>query len=147
MLFDRGLLLTLAIFYLMVAPVILVFQLQLIGPSSPVIVEGRIAFYWDAECTRNVTLIQWGSLQVATSKSVEMYVKNEGTFPVYLRLETRNWYPQNASDVLTLSWDYDGTVLNANATRRIVFTLTVSPATAGITSFSFEIHIETRAHQ
>jgi len=53
-----------------------------------------------------------------------------------LSLSSNNWTPTNANTYITVSWDKQGSVLAAGQTTPAVITLTVSPATTGITTFS-----------
>jgi len=81
-------------------------------------------------------MVEPGSLN-----NVTVYMRNEGnrlpTFP----LTTDNWNPLNASDYLTLSWNYDGRQLNPLEVVQVTLTLTVSSSVQGIESFSFDIII------
>jgi len=52
-----------------------------------------------------------------------------------------NWSPSNASDYLTLSWDYGGQSINPDDVAQVTFTLSVDASIEGITSFSFDITI------
>jgi len=58
---------------------------------------------------------------------------------VALSLETINRSPSNASDFITLGWDYDDQAINANEVVKVVLFLSVSPSIVGISTFSFDI--------
>ena len=70
-----------------------------------------------------------------------LYLKNEGTDSTHYMLETEQWYPTNASNYVTLQWDYNGTRASPGSVWRVSLTLTVSPTTHGIVNFSFNIVI------
>jgi len=103
-----------------------------------------VAAYWDSNCTKEVTTIDWGLIEPGSSKSVTIYLKNEGNTPITLSLNTTDWSPSNASDYLSLSWDYLGDEIKGGEVIRVSMTLTVSPNISGITSFSFNIIITAR---
>lgn len=100
-----------------------------------------VGVYWDAMCTQNVSLIEWGLLSPGESKKVTVYVKNEANTMATLSLSTGNWDPPNASDYIMLSWDYAGQTLAPNAVLPVCLTLSVSPDIWGIEDFSFDIII------
>jgi hypothetical protein len=54
---------------------------------------------------------------------------------------TSNWSPLNASDYLSLSWDYGGQSIDVDEVVQVTFTLSVDAGIEGITSFSFDITI------
>jgi hypothetical protein len=70
-----------------------------------------------------------------------VYIRNEGNTAATLSMATSNWNPSNASDYMTLNWDYEGQALNANEVIEVKLTLSVSASIVGITSFSFDITI------
>jgi len=101
-----------------------------------------VGVYWDSDCTSNVTSINWGLLEPGETASVTVYIENKGSIPVSLNMTTDNWNPTSASDDITLSWNREGYVLNTTVpVVQTVLTLSVSPDTTGVTSFSFDIII------
>jgi hypothetical protein len=67
-----------------------------------------------------------------------MYIKNEGTTPLTLYLDTSNWTPTNAADYISLSWNYNGNTVESNQVIQITMTLSVSQDINGISNFSFD---------
>jgi len=108
------------------------------GTPSPTI---SFKVYWDNECTDEVTTIDWGEIDVGSTKSVTVYIKNEGDTPITLSLNTTDWNPASASDYISLSWDYSGETIDVGAVIEVTLTLTVDSNISGITSFSFNINI------
>jgi len=100
-----------------------------------------VGIYWDSACANQVSLIDWGLLDPDSSKTVTVYVRNEGNSVVALSKATQNWNPSAASSYMTLNWDYRGQTLSVNQALRITLTLAVSPDISEITSFSFDIMI------
>jgi hypothetical protein len=56
-------------------------------------------------------------------------------------MNATNWNPSNASDYISLSWDYGGQLVNPGELIPVIFTLSISESVEGITSFSFDITI------
>ena len=100
-----------------------------------------VGVYWDSACTDVTSSIDWGTLEPGSNKNVTCYIRNEGNLPSILSMYTSGWSPQNASNYIDLSWDYDGEFLNPDEAVQVTFTLSVSASIDGITSFSFDITI------
>jgi len=104
----------------------------------------EVGVYWDSGCTDadEVSYIDWGTLIPGSVKSIPVYIRNEGQEPMYLILSTEDWEPLNASDRITLEWDYKEQRMNPwEDPLQITLTLSVSRDIEGISSFNFEIHI------
>ena len=100
-----------------------------------------VGVYWDSGCGNIVTSVDWGVLEPGATKHVEVYIKNEGTDPMTLSLETESWNPSGASSYIGLTWDYGSQLLAVHEVVQVLLTLTVSDTIEGITSFSFDIVI------
>jgi hypothetical protein len=100
-----------------------------------------VGVFWDSNCTNSVSFIDWGMVEPISMNNVTVYVKNEGNVAATISLTTENWNPPNASDYLTLSWNYDGRQLNPQEVVQVTLTLAVSPSVQGVGSFSFDIII------
>ena len=100
-----------------------------------------VSVYWNSECTNPLSSIGWGMLEPGSSKNVTCYIRNEGNSASTLSMYTSNWNPSNASDYISLSWDYGGQPLNPDEVVQVMFTLSVSASIEGITSFGFDITI------
>jgi len=100
-----------------------------------------VGVYWDQACTNPVASIGWGTIDPGSSVNKTVYIKNTGNNAATLSLATSNWNPTNASNYMTLRWDYNGQPVNANAVIQVKLTLSVSSAVSGITNFSFDITI------
>jgi hypothetical protein len=97
--------------------------------------------YWDASCTTQVQSIDWGNLTCGSSKSVVIYARNEGDKAVILSLSTTDWTPAEASNYMTLSWNYSRQIIEPMDVIPINLKLSVSPMITGIETFSFNIII------
>jgi hypothetical protein len=100
-----------------------------------------VGVYWDNGCSQAVSSIDWGLADPGSVKNVTIYIRNEGTAPITLSLQTSNWNPPNAANYISLSWNYNGQAINANQVIAVTPSLSVSPNIQGITSFSFDITI------
>jgi len=70
---------------------------------------------------------------------VTIFLRNEGNAPIVLSLNTENWDQPNASEYITLSWDYAGQTVDPGIVLKATLTLVVSSNITGITSFNFDI--------
>jgi len=100
-----------------------------------------VGVFWDSNRTSPVSFIDWGMVEPGSMNNVTVYVRNDGNVAASISLATENWNPSNASDYLTLSWNYDGRQLNPLEVVQVTLTLTVSSSVHGIDSFSFDIII------
>lgn len=100
-----------------------------------------VGVYWDQSCADTVTSIDWGVLEPDSNVTRTVYIRNEGNTEATLSVATSNWNPSDASNYMTLGWDYGGQTLNANEVIEVKLTLSVSASIVGITTFSFDITI------
>jgi hypothetical protein len=100
-----------------------------------------VGVYTTAQFTTAVTSIPWGTLEPGASQDFACYIRNEGNAPSTLTLSTSNWSPSTAPNYLTLSWDYNGQLINPGSAIKVTFTLNVNAGITGITTFGFDITI------
>jgi len=101
-----------------------------------------VEIYRDANLTKTLDSIDWGTMAPGENKSFAAWTKNTGNDIQKIVMWTEAWNPSNASNWIILTWNYGGSWIPVNASLPIVFTLSVNPAISGITSFSFEIWIK-----
>lgn len=99
-----------------------------------------VGVYSESACTTSLTSINWGTLSPGDQATRTIYVKNTGNVPVVLSMSVGNWNPPSAN-VITVTWDKGGTVLNAGQSVAAVITLQVPQSISGVETFSFEITI------
>ena len=77
-----------------------------------------------------------------------VYLRNEGSTPVSLYFSTSGWvFRDLEGNVLIgdyqqfffVTWDYDYSSLTVGEVRPVVFTLTISPSVADVSTFSFDL--------
>jgi len=100
-----------------------------------------VGVYWNENRSSTVSFIEWGDIEPESAKNVSLFIRNEGTVAAGLFLSTDNWNPSNASEFMTLTWDYNGQTLDLFEIVPITLTLHVSTSISGIKSFSFDIII------
>jgi hypothetical protein len=98
-----------------------------------------VGVYWDSGCSQTVSSIDWGSAEPGAVKNVTVYIRNEGNAPITLSLQTANWNPADATDYISLSWNYGGQTIDPNQVLAVTLSLSISSNIQGITSFSFDI--------
>jgi hypothetical protein len=106
----------------------------------------NVGVYWDRNCSNAVSFIDWGEIEPGSVTNVSLFVRNEGKAAARLFLSTDNWSPSNASEFMTLRWDYDNQMLappdeDSSDILLVALTLQVSPSIRGIKSFSFDVII------
>jgi len=100
-----------------------------------------VGVYWDSGCSQTVSSIDWGLAEPGAVKNVTVYIRNEGNAPITLSMQTANWNPPNATDYISLSWNYSGQTIGANQVVAVTLSLSISYNIQGITTFSFDIVI------
>ena len=100
-----------------------------------------VGVYKDVSFTIPVTEINWGVLEPGESKNYSAYIKNESNVPITLTMYTENWNPLEASNFISLSWDYQGVSIEVDGSVPVTLILSVDSATAGFKTFSFTIVI------
>ena len=104
-------------------------------------ITAGVKVYKDVSCTTILSQVPWGSIAPGQFNTNIIYIKNEGSTPLMLSLDTENWNPTNAPSYMTLSWDYNGQTIAPGQVVQSILTLSVSPNISGISSFNFEIII------
>lgn len=112
---------------------------RVILPNAATVKAVRLEIYSDSECTNRVTSVDWGIVEPGATENVTVYIRNEGNVPVSLFLRTENWSPPNASDFISLTWDYGVQAIDLHRVVQMTLSLSVSDTIEGITTFNFDI--------
>jgi hypothetical protein len=115
-------------------------SLRVIGSTGRVRVLG-VGVFWDVNCHNPVYSLDWGIVEPGSLKNITIYIRNEGNEPATLFLNTTNWNPSNASDSITLTWDYNEYIISPDQTTKVTLMLSIAPTTEGIKNFYFDIII------
>jgi hypothetical protein len=108
-------------------------------PTSGSVFAVNVGVYSDSACTFNLTSISWGSVRPGESVDRAVYVKNTGNAPITLSMTTSGWNPAVANGPISISWNKEGTALNAGQSTAATITLSTSSGISGITDFSVNI--------
>ena len=110
-------------------------------PSNGTATTIDLGVYLDSQCVEDCTSINWGTVYPGNSTATTLYVKNIGTCPVTLSMTPANWTPEGAAKYLTLTWDQDDTVLQADGLVAATLTLSADSETEDLTDFNVDIVI------
>jgi hypothetical protein len=130
-------------------------------PSVGYIHTLGVKAYWDPGLQNLTTKIDWGILYPDSSNSFTLYLQSISNVATRLSLATANWTyinrdnvvvlgPTESTPYMSLTWDYQGQVLNPNQTLQATLTLTVenSPGLnvlltdSNVTQFTVDISIQ-----
>ena len=83
------------------------------------------------------------------SSNLTLYIKSTSNFIVTVNLTLTDWDPQNISDYISITWDYNGTLLNPGDVIPVTLTLTVPSSedfinylvTNEVRTFSVVVHL------
>jgi hypothetical protein len=109
-------------------------------PSIGTIRTSGIKAYWDAELTNEADSIPWGELHPGSESNVTLYLRSISNIQITLNMTTENWTfnssrneivygPANSTKYMTLSWDYNGSILNPGQVTKTVLALRVEGTT------------------
>ncbi len=108
--------------------------------STGIVASVDLAVYQDAECTRDLTTLHWGTIYPGQDIMHVIYVKNSGNVNMTLQLNTSNWNPSTASEYITINWDFpSGALLTPTIITPIQITLSVAIDIQNVQSFDFDI--------
>ena len=107
--------------------------------NGSVVIDLTLGVYSNEACTRVLEEVAWGSLEPGSSKTVVVYLKNEGNVAMFLRMRTSGWDPVEAEQYITLSWNLEGVTVQPDKVGVAELTLHVAPMIRDIEAFSFSI--------
>jgi len=110
-------------------------------PNAGTVNTFGVGVYQDSDCINELERINWTTLEPGSSKNFTCFVRNELSSVSTLSMNTSKWSPSNASDYMSLSWDYGGQSIDVDEVVQVTFTLSVDASIEGITNFSFDITI------
>ena len=108
-----------------------------------------VEVYWDQNRENKTETINWDEIWLGTSKNVTVYIRSTSNYKVTINLNATDWVPDNLSEYMNLSWDYNGTSLNPGEVIPVTLTLSVSYSQSFVSyliaedvqNFNFDIHI------
>ena len=130
----------LAVIALVVAVVILT-SAHLETSGTIVTNNPNLTIFADAACTKQISTVQWGTLQPSGSATVALFIKNSGNMPLTLTLTENNWSPATAQNYLTLSWNQENTKIQPGASQTIAININVNQYVTGVNTFTNTIYV------
>lgn len=106
---------------------------ELYLPSLGTIKTVEVETYWDQDCKNRRENLTWDDMWIQQMEEAEVnevnttvYIKSVSNLKVTLTMFLTDWNPEDISDYVTISWDYDGTVLSPNEVIPVTMTLSAS---------------------
>jgi len=100
-------------------------------PSLGTIKTIDVEIYWDPNGENKRETLSWDEIKTGTVNTT-VYVKSVSNFRVTLNLNITDWNPVEISDYLTISWDYNETLINPGEIIPVTMTLSASSSDAFI---------------
>jgi len=100
-----------------------------------------IRVYTDPDATINCTTIDWGSLNSGDTATKTIFIKNAGNVSETLSMTAIDWTPSNAIQSLYITWNKEGTILEAGKVVPATITLKIESDTGDLSDFSFNLVI------
>jgi len=110
-------------------------------PSRAQVKSVGVDAFKDADCTLQLTMIDWGFLEQGQTKNYSAYLKSTSNVAITVSMITEDWNPLNATSLIGCIWDAESRQISADEVIAVNFTLTVNQSTTGLKSFSFTIVI------
>jgi len=110
-------------------------------PSLGTIKTIDVEIYWDPNGENKRETLSWDEIKIEKldwdeiktgTVNTTVYVKSVSNFRVTLNLNITDWNPVEISDYLTISWDYNGTLINPGKIIPVTMTLSASASDAFI---------------
>jgi hypothetical protein len=111
------------------------------GTNNPITSTINLDIYTDAAATTKLSSLQWGTLNPGGTVTKTIYIKNSGNTSERLNMTATEWAPVAASQVLTLTWNKEGSTLAAGAVVSATLTLRVAADPGDVSNFSMNIVI------
>ena len=111
-------------------------------PSLGTIKTIDVEIYWDPNGENKTETLSWDEIKIEKLSwneikidplNTTVYVKSVSNFRVTLNMFLTDWNPVEISDYLTISWDYNGTLINPGEIIPVTITLSASASDAFIT--------------
>ena len=112
---------------------------QRVTNSSGIVASIDLVVYQDAECSRALEMLDWGTICPGQNNTNVVFVVNSGNVNTTLHLATTNWTPSEASEYILVNWDLHDNLLSPGLVTPIQIRLSVSNDIQNIQSFTFDI--------
>jgi hypothetical protein len=123
-----------------------------IPTTGTLYVRGLEIYGGDIKSESGNVYIDWGALTLGASKNATFYVRSNSNVDVELGLNVTNWTPAGIQDYITLSWDYNGTLLSSGPDQEpLMVTANLDVSSSGkfidfivaneVTAFGFDMTV------
>jgi hypothetical protein len=103
-----------------------------------------LKLYSGPDLKTEVSAIAWGKLAPGDAPHVDLWAVTSGNVPSTLSMNLTNWTPLQASNFVSLGWNYTGNVLQPKLAIVVRLTLTLSRSVSGFEDFSFDIIVSAK---
>lgn len=125
-----------------VAVGVIVVTRQVGSHGSVTVTRHDLQAYTDSACTVALSEIDWGTLTNGATTAATFYIKNTGeNSNLTLNFNVTDWDPPGAAQYISLSWNYDGRVLQPGQAVQLQMQLSVAEGVTGVSAFSNRINI------
>jgi hypothetical protein len=114
---------------------------QRITSSTGITASVNLGVYFDNATTREVSSIDWGIVYPDDQIQYIIYLRNLGNVNCQLVLNTTDWTPPEAQDLIIFTWNYTGAAIEPGAIIPVTVSLNTSAQLAGFEQFGFNIII------
>jgi hypothetical protein len=101
----------------------------------------NVGLYSDSQCSQKLTSVDWGTLSPGETLTKTLYIKNTCNSRLTLRMTENNWDPPQADGPISITWNREGSAINAGQILQAVITLSVSSTISDIASFDVQVVI------
>jgi hypothetical protein len=104
-------------------------------PSVGTIKTIGVETYWDQNGENKIEALTWDEIKIEKNEwdeitmepiSTTVYVKSVSNFRVTMNIFLTDWSPEEISDYLTVSWDYEGEEMDPGDIIPVTLTLSAS---------------------
>lgn len=99
-------------------------------PSLGTIKTLGVKAYWDRNLENKTEIIDWGAIHIGSSRSITFYIRSISNVKTTLYFNATNWNPANISNYMSLSWNYNGTIIHPGEIIQVTLTLSASSSDA-----------------
>ena len=114
---------------------------QQITSSTGVTASVNLGVYLDNAATQEVTSIDWGIVYPDDQTRQIIYIQNLGNINCRLLLNTTDWTPPEAQQLIMVTWNYNGTLIEPSTILQVTILLNTSTQLVNIEQFDFKIII------
>ncbi len=112
-----------------------------ITSSTGITASVNLGVYFDSVANQEVTSIDWGIVYPDDQIQCILYFQNLGNVNCQLLLNTTDWTPSEAQDLIIFTWNYDGAPIEPGSIIQVTTSLNTSAQLVDIEQFSFNIII------